>query len=396
MKSGDYQMENKKIEFLLESNMKYGIGELEKLPGYLKEMNFSNIAIVMDYALVNYEYVKGVLSKCKEAFKKFEILIYKLQEEPSYNYLDECSEKLRKHRDLDVIIGLGGGSVIDMAKGIAVLMTNKGQGLNYRGFPKGINRPLPIVAIPTTAGTGSDATYNAVFIDLKEEKKLGINTTMNFPVLSILDPKLIITCPQHVIASSGMDALTHALESFVSKKATLISRMFSIEANRLLFPNLEKVSDYPEDLEIKGNLQLGAYLAGIALINSSSGPAGALSYLLGTWYKVPHGSAGAVFLPYIHRFNFEKGYHDYSIIYDAIHSDDNKKSKEEKAAWIINRIFLLNKKIGIKEKLSLYGVKKEELIRFEEEASTTLKAAFDLNPIGIDKNSFSRILNKMI
>jgi alcohol dehydrogenase len=172
--------------------------------------------------------------------------------------------------------------------------------------------------------------------------------------------------------------------------------MFSIEAAKLLFINLEKVMDYPEDLEIKGNLQLGAYLAGIALINSSSGPAGALSYLLGTWYKVPHGTAGAIFLPHIHKFNFENGYHDYFVIYDAIYGQDNKKNKENKARCIIDKIFFLNKKLGIQEQLSFYGVEKEDLVRFEQGALTTLKAAFDFNPVVIDESGISRILNELI
>lgn len=389
-------MDNGRIEFLLNSNMKYGIGEFEKLPVYLKEMGFSNIAILADKAISESGYVKNVIQECRNDFKKCEVLIYELKREPTYDYLDECAGIMRKHKDMDVVIGIGGGSVIDLAKGIATLMTNSGPSLNYRGFPKGINRPLPVVAVPTTAGTGSDATYNAVFTDLKAQKKLGINTTMNFPALSLLDPKLILTCPKQVIASSGMDALTHALESFVSKKATVISRIFSIEAARLLFINLEKVMDYPEDLEIKGNLQLGAYLAGIALINSSSGPAGALSYLLGTWYKVPHGSAGAIFLPHIHKFNLDKGYYDYSIIYDAVNTDDSsRKDKKEKAGYIIGKIFFLNKKLGIKEKLSSYCVRSEDLEKIEQEAIVTLRGAFDFNPIEIKREEIGELLQKI-
>lgn len=384
-------MDTNRVEFLLNSNMRHGTGELGNLSSYLEDMGFKNIALIIDKAILDVEYVKNMVSKCRNNFKRCEVLVYKLQGEPTYDYLDECSVIMRKHKDLDVIVGIGGGSVIDLAKGIAVLMKNKGSGIDYRGFPKNINRPLPVVAIPTTAGTGSDATYNAVFTDSKAGKKLGINTTMNFPVLSILDPKLISTCPRDVVASSGMDALTHAMESFVSKRATLISRIYSIEAIRLLIPNLEKVLDFPEDINIKGNLQLGAYLAGIALFNASSGPAGALSYLLGTWYKVPHGTAGAIFLPHIHRFNFENGYYDYSILYDAINKDDGK-SRKDKADYITDRIFFLNKKLGIKGDLSSYGVKKEDIKRFEQEALTTIKAAFSFNPIEMKESDIKKLL----
>lgn len=382
-----------RIEFLLNTNMKYGIGEFEKLPGYLRKMHFLNIAIVVDRAVFNIEYVKNVISKCEKEAKRCEILIYDLKGEPSYDYLDKCGQVMRKYKNMDVVIGIGGGSVIDLAKGIAVLMVNEGEGLKYRGFPEDINRPIPVVAVPTTAGTGSDATYNAVFTDSKAGKKLGINTTMNFPALSILDPMLIATCPDSIIASSGIDALTHAIESFVSKKATPISRMLSIEAVKFLIPNLERVLDFSEDLEIKGCLQLGAYLAGIALINSSSGPAGALSYLLGTWYKVPHGTAGAVFLPHIHRFNFDKGYYDYSMLYDAIHKDkESGRTEKDKAGCIMEKLFSLNKKFGIKEKLSSYGVKTEDIKRFEEQALTTLKPAFDLNPVEMKEDDIKELL----
>ena len=388
-------MNSKRLDFLLSSNMKYGVGEFEKLPFHLKEMDFSNPAVIIDNSVIGVGYVKNVLDQRAGVFKKCEILVYELKGEPTYDYLDECSDKMRKHKDIEVIVGIGGGSAIDLAKGIAVLMTNPGNGLNYRGFPKGINRPTPVVAIPTTAGTGSEATYNAVFTDTRAGKKLGINTTMNFPVLSILDPKLISTCPKTVIASSGMDALTHALESFVSRKATPISRMFSVEAMKLLIPSLEKVPDPPVDLEINGDLQLGAYLAGIALINSSSGPAGALSYLLGTWYKVPHGIAGSVFLPYIHRFNYEKGYYDYKIIFDAVNGGvKSGKEDKEKAGWFIDKIIALNGKFGINGRLSNYGVTDEALIKFEESV-VTLKAAFDFNPVEIKREDMRRLLHEI-
>ena len=387
-------MDHNTIDFLFKSKIKYGIGELERLPAYLKDMEFLNITIVVDQALVNVDYVKNILSECNKNFKECEVLIYELTGEPTYDYLDECARRMRPHNDLDVIIGIGGGSVIDTAKGLAVLMTNKGPGITYRGFPKDINPPICVVAVPTTAGTGSEATYNAVFTDTKAVKKLGINTTLNFPVFAILDPRLILTCPKNIIASAGMDAVTHALESFVSKKANCITRMFSIQAISLLLPNLEKVLDFPEDLQIKGNLQLGAYLAGTALFNSSSGPAGALSYLLGTWYKVPHGAAGAIFLPHIHKFNFEKGYYEYAILYDAVNNPDNK-GRKEKAEWIIDKIFLLNKKLGIKERLRDYGVKKEDLERFKQEALASLKAAFGFNPVEMKEADITELLLKV-
>ncbi len=384
-----------KIDFLINSNLKSGPDSFQLLPSCLTQMGFARAAIILDEAVASSPYVAEIVRGCEKVLQRCEVLIYTLKGEPTYDYLDTCAGSVRRHPDIEVIVGVGGGSVIDTAKGIAVLMKNEGPGIKYRGFPKDINRPLPVVAVPTTAGTGSEATYNAVFIDTKENKKLGINTVMNFPALSILDPRFIQTCPDVVLASSGMDAVTHAIESFVSKKATLISRIFSTEAAGLLLPNLEKALELPKDLKIKGYLQLGAYLAGIALINSSSGPAGALSYLLGTRHKIPHGIAGAVFLPHIHRFNLEHGYYDYSILYDAIYrSRAGVKTQDQKARWVIDKIFFLNRKLKIEGSLAFYGIKTADLLILEDEAMNNLKTAFEFNPVALKRKDIREILFK--
>jgi alcohol dehydrogenase len=214
-------------------------------------------------------------------------------------------------------------------------------------------------------------------------------------VLSILDPRLVLTAPNSVAASAGMDAFTHALESFVSKKATYLSRIFSIEAFRLLMPNLKKMPEAAGDTEVAGKIQLGAFLAGTALVNSSAGPAGGLSYLLGTWYKVPHGVAGAVFLPHIHKFNLERGYKDYSLIYDAVYGPGARPDLQ-KAAFIINEIFFLNRKLGVREKLSSYGIDKNGAARILTEAFSALKGAFDNNPVPIQKEDLESILGQIL
>lgn len=383
-----------KLSLLARINLKFGPGEFANLPRYIFEMGFGSVGVVIDSAVKNAPHVVSVMAACSKKFKRCEIVSYELNGEPTYDYLDRLAARFRKFRDLQIMVGIGGGSAMDIAKGIALLMTNPGNGLKYRGFPAGIIDPLPVVCVPTTAGTGSEATYNAVFIDSKEGKKLGINTTKNFPALSILDPELVMTCPMSAAASAGMDAFTHALESFVSIKATPVSRMFSMEALRLLIPNLRKMPDSAQDAEVAGNIQLGAFLAGIALVNSSAGPAGALSYLLGTRHKVPHGIAGAVFLPHIHKFNIDHGYHGYSVIYDSIH-DGPFKPEAEKAGCVIDEIFFLNRRLGIHEKLSFYGVKKEGLEKIASEASAALKGAFDFNPVPIQREDLKRMLIKM-
>lgn len=373
-----------KITFLMKTNMKAGVGELDKLPIYLNELGYSKAGLIIDPSVREKAILAQVLEACRKGLDKCEIFAYDHKGEPSYAYLDKAAGYFRGHPDLQVIIGIGGGSVMDMAKGVALLMTNPGEGLKYRGFPTDVKDPLPMIGIPTTAGTGSETTFNAVFIDTKEGKKLGINSIKNFPVMSILDPRLIQGAPLNVIASSGMDAVVHAIESFVSRKATPITRMYSVQAYRLLAENLKKVKDSPNDLEVLGNLQIGAYLAIIALANSSSGPAGGLSYLLGTWYKVPHGTAGAFFLPAIHKFNYEHGYHDYALL------SENKG--QAAAGKIIDELFELNRSLGIPDKMNAFKVPASDQERFVQGCLNDIKGTFDLNPVVMNEKDIRGIL----
>jgi alcohol dehydrogenase class IV len=368
------------ISFMMRTHMISGEGSFAKLPSLLAERGFSRVGVMVDGAIASQPEVDRVLDEIKTRAKGYLRVEYTLKGEPTYDYLDQVAAEFRRHMDLQAIVGLGGGSVMDTAKGVALLMTNPGEGLKYRGFPKEVNDPLPTVCIPTTAGTGSETTYNAVFIDTKEGKKLGINSVKNFPVFCVLDPKLILSCPPSVIASAGMDAVVHAVEGFVSKKATYISRGFSIRAYRLLADNLKQVKKRPGDLEVLGKLQLGAYLAIIGLANSSAGPAGGLSYLLGTWYKVPHGTAGAFFLPEVHRFNRDHGYRDYGEL---------AGSKD-----VIDELFELNESLGIPRRMGDLNVPAESYERFVKGCLNDLKGAFDMNPVRMNESDIRGLLGR--
>lgn len=165
---------------------------------------------------------------------------------------------------------------------------------------------------------------------------MGINTMNNFPVLAILDPMLTLNCPRSVTVSSGMDALVHTTESYAATKSSPLTRIFSREVFKHLFVNLKNVLDYPTDIEIRAHLQFGSYLAGIALMNGGSGPAGALSYPLGVNFNEPHGLAGAVFLPHIVEHNVKMGY-DYRELFDVI--DETEKTRKERTQKAKNQLF---------------------------------------------------------
>jgi alcohol dehydrogenase len=385
------------FEFNLRTNLKVGVGTALKLGGFLEEIDSKTPAVIIDSALKNKEYIKDIIVGVEKKYAgKVKTWYYDLKSEPDYKSLDRVKMEFLDYdgkSKVDCFVGIGGGSVIDFTKGLATLVVNHGDAISYRGFPKDINPSLPIIAIPTTAGTASEVTYNAVFIDTDENKKLGINTLNNFPVLAVLDPNLVAGAPKAVAVSSGMDALTHAMESYVATKANMITKIFARESFKLIFNNLSRLMDDYENIEIWENMQIGAYLAGISLMNSGSGPAGALSYILGAKFKVPHGIAGAVFLPYIVNFNCENGY-DYSELYDLVENVDKSKTKEEKNKEFSKMFFELCDKIGVPKKLDGFGVSKKNINILLDEIGS-LKKAFEQNSIPFLVEDGKKLLNKL-
>jgi len=392
------QLESFQIEFNLKTKTKFGVRTATNLGRYLKELSFKKIGIIIDPGVYSLEYMKEILGNIKEeGVSKVKVWEYNLNAEPDYDSLDKIKLYFWDRNSkpvVDCFVGIGGGSVIDFAKGLSTLVVNPGKAITYRGFPTNIKPSLPTIAVPTTAGTGSEVTYNAVFIDWRDKKKLGINTIYNFPVLAILDPILTLGCPKSVTISSGMDALVHTLESYASCRSNPLTKIFAKGAFNLIFNNLHKVLDDPKSIEIRANLQLGAYLAGISLMNSGSGPTGALSYPLGVHFEVPHGLAGAVFLPYIVKHNVEKGY-DYSELYDLIENTDKSINSKEKKQLFPKKLGELCNKLGVPSTLRVFNVDENNIGILLKETEH-LYEAFAQNPTPFSVEDGKRLLMKMI
>ena len=370
------------FEFKLRTNTVCGEKKALNLAEYLIELGYSKPGIIIDINIINVPYVQEILSNVKKNAALSPIVWeYNFRSEPEYDALDSIRENyLDSDRKpiVDCFVGIGGGSVIDFAKGLATVTVNLEKSITYRGFPKNLKMSLPTIALPTTAGTGSEVTYNAVFINKEDMKKLGINTHNNYPVLAILDPILTQSCPKSVTAASGMDALVHCTESYVAKSSTPLTKMFAKEAFKYLYNNLSKILDDPNDLVIRSNIQYGAYLAGLSLLGSGGGPTGALSYPLGVHFKVPHGFAGAVFLPSVIEHNVTHGY-DYSELYDLIEGADPSLLSANKNRIFAEKIHLLSKKLDIPS-LRSFGVSDDNvgLILNELPGFT---GAFSQNPV---------------
>ena len=288
--------------FELKTKLYSGKGEFLNLTKRINELG-KNPLIIIDAAVMKHSYISEVVNSIKkeESINFVEIF--------EYDYAEPTYEMLSKYRKIsvghDCVVAIGGGSVIDFAKGIAFLETNPGPPLSYRGFPSICSPPLPLIAVPSVAGTASEVTYNAVFIDTKSKKKLGINSRLNYPAIAIHDPCVTMTAPKSVTINSAVDALVHACESLICKQSTPLTQVFSEKGLEKILVALGDISANDETEETYSNLLLGAYLAGIGLMNSGSGPAGGLSYVFGVHCNIPHGTAGGIFLPHIIKYNEE-------------------------------------------------------------------------------------------
>ena len=372
----------KNIHFSIRSNIIAGENTFTQLPDLLIEYAIRNPAVLVDKNL--YDSSDYVVEVVKNIVPEDRLVYYNHPFEPSYQFLDSLMKDLEDSqisKKVDAWIGIGGGSTMDAAKGLAILCNNQCPSINYKGFPTEINVPLPVIAVPSTTGTGSEVVYNASFIDEESKEKMGINYKYNYPVLAILDPLIPSSAPLRVLASSGCDALVHTLESFMSTETNGQVRYFSQKAYSLIMSNMETILKGEGDLNNWLNMQWAAVYAMFALSNSTYGPAGALSYYLGANYKVNHGVAGGVFIGKVCQYNHENEFFDLSELYEK--DDKNVLSRKEKSALIVQEIKNLLEFANMPENLSDFGVKETDLDGFNEFAAQA-KGALDFNPIKID------------
>lgn len=231
------------------------------------------------------------------------IAVYdRVRENPTTRDVDACLA-VAKAAEVDLIVGFGGGSSLDTAKGCNFLLTNGGRIADYWGVGKATKPLLPMIAVPTTAGTGSECQSFALIADEQTHQKMACGDPKAAPAVALLDPALTLTQPRQVTACTGVDALAHAVESFVSTRRTPLSMIYSREAFRLIVGNLSLVLEDPDDLIARGATLLGASLAGVAIENSMLGAAHAAANPLTAHYGLPHGQAVAHVLPHVIRFN---------------------------------------------------------------------------------------------
>lgn len=278
----------------------FGIGSVSKV-GDLMGDGMKKAIIVTDKNLVKHGTAKKV-EQILTARGVDTVIFDSVEPEPSVETTDEAAS-LAKKFGAQAVVGLGGGSCLDVAKAVSVLLTNEGSAANYQGLGLVKNPGVLKVMIPTTAGTGSEVTFTAVLIRRSDGFKGGINDEKLFADYAILDPELAVTAPPKVTASSGMDALIHALEAYTSRYATWFSDMFAEEALRRIGKWIRVATWNGRNLEARSQMQYAAYMAGLALVHAGVGACHSLSYPLGGMFGVGHGVANALLIPHVVRAN---------------------------------------------------------------------------------------------
>jgi alcohol dehydrogenase class IV len=261
----------------------------------------------------------------------------------------------------DVVVSLGGGSVIDTAKGMCIVMKEGGSLRDFQGMQILTRPQTPHIVVPTTAGTGSEVTCAAVVLDRDQGQKILIYEYFNTPKVAILDPKVTEKLPPHLTASTGMDAMTHAVESYVSQQRNPISDSGALHAIRLITRYLPAAVDNGSDMVARGQMQVAALLAGWAFSNALLGLTHAMAHSLGAVCGLPHGLANGILLPHVMRFNLEEVPELLADIAEAMQAKTMNMNQVEAAESAVKEMELLVERIGLAGGLNSYGIDKERL-----------------------------------
>lgn len=363
------------MEFKIPKRIFFGRGAIKKVG--IEASKFGNkILIITDKGIAKAGIVDKVKGYIEEEVLDVDIFD-RVKPEPSIDVFKECMEVLK---DYDLAIGIGGGSSLDVTKASSVLIKNKGSINDYIGMNKIKGVGIPKFLIPTTSGSGSEVSHIAILTD-KEGNKNAIYSKYLFSDISIVDPELTLTLPKKVTANTGFDALTHAIESYVSLRSNELTDALALKAIELISKSLRDAVN-TGDIKSRHNMSMASMLAGMAFVNSSLGAVHALAYPLGVKYHLAHGESNALMLPYVMKFNYKANPKKFDDIGKAMNSKNCVESVKKLAG-----------DVGIVSKMRDFGVKKGDIDEFSEIAMIS-KRLLKYNPREMRKEDARKIYDE--
>jgi len=344
--------------FQMPTKIFYGCGELAKIADRIKEIGGNRVLIVTDRVIKNIPFMDQMYSSLEQQGITYSTYSG-IEPNPAVKHVEE-GLKMGRDCGCDVVIGIGGGSCLDGAKAIAVMMRNPGDIGDYWGNPPK-NQPMPLIAVPTTAGTSSEITWVTVIKDEARRVKMGIGNPVLAPTMAIYDPEITVGVPPDLTASIGMDTLTHAIESYTNKVTNPVAELTALESIRLIGQNLRTAVAEGENLEARDGMMLATLYAGIAFANTALGVVHAITAVMGGFFPVFHGVINAILLPPCMEYNLDACIDKNVKIADALGEKINGLARDEAAGMAIKAVSKLSKDVEIPARLSDVGVKEELL-----------------------------------
>ncbi|WP_126426949.1 iron-containing alcohol dehydrogenase [Brevibacillus marinus] len=344
-----------------------GRGSVGQIGKEARKLGATKVLIVTDKVIVQ----AGLLPYVSKPLEAEGILYDVLDEvvpEPPFENLEQMAEKIQDNH-YDLFIGIGGGSVLDAAKVLSIMITNPVNIRELVGTDKVAHPGIPTILVPTTAGTGSEVTCNAIFTDQRDMVKKGIVSPYLLPAVAIVDAELTFTVPPSVTAATGMDALVHAIESYTSVRANQITDGIALQAIKLISRSLRQAVFNPHDVKAREEMALGSLMAGMSFGNAGVGAVHALAYPLGGKFKVPHGVANAMLLVYVMKYNVVAHLPKFAEIAKAMGERVEGMSVREAAERAIVAMGTLARDLGIPTSLKDVGVTSADLPAMAQEAS---------------------------
>lgn len=360
--------------FKVPQNVVFGRGALKQLPDILQTENAASVFLVADKGLKQVGLVdktKAILAEKGIACQEF----IDLSVNPTVGNVETATEAF-KASGCKSIVALGGGGPMDVAKSVAILVTYGGRITDYAGLGKVPGPVLPLIAIPTTAGTGSEVTASSVITDEKTHFKMAIISYNICPTYALLDPELVMTVPRSVAAACGVDAFIHAMEAYVSKTSSPFTDAMGEHAMRMIGGNIRRYVASRDDEEAASNMLVGSMLAGLAFAWGKLGNIHAMSHPVSGFFHVPHGVANAILMPVIVEYNALADQGRYRVIYDSI-TQGAKADEYFIPEMLVEELRNLNRELGIPEKLSDVGVTEEKIGVMAIDAMKSVNVVFN-------------------
>ncbi len=355
----------------------FGKSSFSSLPDQVRELGGRRPLVVMDRNLADCGYREEVAKVLGGAGTRYS-LFDRVEPEPVLALAEEGTKAALKGK-CDCVIGIGGGSALDCAKAIAALAANGGKAADYLGLNKVPGPGLPKIMVPTTAGTGSEVTFTAVFVRPELKKKEGMNSPYLYPEVALLDPLLTLSLPPGPTATTGIDALVHAIESYTSLNSSPMSELISLEAIRLISENLRTCVHNGGDVDAREAMLLGSLYAGLGLANAGVGAVHSLSYPLGGMYGVPHGLANSVLLLPVMEFNLPGALEKFSVIAEVMGENTQDLTVRDAAYLSLEAVEALIEDCGIPLGLEALGITEEDFPALADVAMT-VKRPLENNP----------------